>query len=118
VERATKHVTVKPGDVAGCRQVGRAYSGGELKIELVHPQQIHPEMEGQETGDYIEIHGVPHIRMQNRPELPGGVGTIATAGNYIPLIGAARAGLLTVLDMPLPRPLLPDAFAGPGRPVV
>jgi len=107
VERSTKHVTVKPGDVAGCRQVGRAWSGGELKIELIHPQQIHPEMEGQETGDYINIFGVPNISMQNSPELPGGIGTIASTGNYIPLIGPARPGVLTVLDMPLPRPLLP-----------
>lgn len=112
VERATPHVHVAPGNVAGCRHVGRGYAGGELKIELVHPQQIHPEMEGQETGDYITIVGTPTIRMQNSPELPGGLGTIASTGNYIPLILAAPAGLLTVIDMPLPRAFLPGR---PGR---
>jgi len=110
VERSTPHVHVAPGNVAGCRQVGRGYAGGELKIELVHPQQIHPESEGQETGDYITIVGKPTIRMQNSPELPGGLGTIASTGNYIPLIVKAPPGLLTVIDLPLPRPLLP------GRP--
>jgi hypothetical protein len=108
VERRTPHVTVKPGDVAGCRHIGRGYSNGELKIELVHPQQIHPEMEGVETGDYIEIHGDPNVNMTNKPEIPGGKGTYASTGNYIPLIKAAPAGLLTVVDMPLPRFLPPS----------
>ncbi len=108
VERSTPHVRVAPGRVAGCRQVGRGYVEGELRIELVHPQQIHPHLEGQSTGDYITIHGVPSIHMENRPELPGGLGTIASTGNYIPLIGGAPPGLRTVLDLPLPRALLPD----------
>jgi hypothetical protein len=107
VERSTPHVTVKPGDVAGCRHVGRGYVGDELKIELVHPQQIHPEMEGVETGDYIEIHGDPNVNMANKPEIPGGKGTYASTGNYIPLLKDAPAGLLTVVDMPLPRYLTP-----------
>lgn len=114
LERATPHAHVAPGNVAGCRHVGRGYVGDRLKIELVHPQQIHPQMEGQETGDYINIVGTPNISMQNKPELPGGIGTVASTGNYIPLIVAAPAGLLTVLDMPLPRAFLPQP--SPARP--
>ena len=103
VERSTPHVRVAPGDVCGCRHVGKGYSAGELKIELVHPQQIHPGLEGQETGDYIRVFGDPDVNMANQPEIPGGKGTYASTGNYIPLIGAAPAGMLTVVDMPLPR---------------
>ncbi len=103
VERSTPHVHVAAGDVCGCRHVGKGYSDGELKIELVHPQQIHPEMEGVNTGDYIKISGDPNVNMVNSPEIPGGKGTYASTGNYIPLIGAAPAGILTVVDMPLPR---------------
>jgi 4-hydroxy-tetrahydrodipicolinate reductase len=103
VERSTPHVHVAPGDVCGCRHIGRGYSAGELKIELVHPQQIHPEMEGVGTGDYIRIVGDPEVNMVNAPEIPGGKGTYASTGNYIPLIGAAPAGILTVVDLPLPR---------------
>lgn len=103
VERSTPHVHVAPGDVCGCRHIARAYSGDELKIELVHPQQIHPEMEGVETGDYITIVGDPEIRMANKPEIPGGKGTYASVGNYIPLMKAAPAGIVTVADMVLPR---------------
>lgn len=108
VERSTAHVKVAPGDVAGCRHIGRGYSGDELKIELVHPQQIHPELEGVDTGDYIEIKGDPDVNMANKPEIPGGKGTYASTGNYIPLMKAAPAGMLTVVDMPLPRYLTPS----------
>jgi 4-hydroxy-tetrahydrodipicolinate reductase len=103
VARETPHIRVAPGDVAGCRHIGRGYSAGELKIELVHPQQIHPHLEGVDTGDYIRIIGDPEIHMANAPEVPGGKGTYASTGNYIPLIRDATPGLLTVLDLPLPR---------------
>ncbi len=103
VERSTAHVHVAPGDVAGCRHIARAYEGGVLRIELVHPQQIHPHLEGVDTGDYIRIVGDPEVKMVNAPEIPGGKGTYASVGNYLPLIGAAPAGLVTVADMPLPR---------------
>lgn len=103
VARETPHVRVAPGDVAGCRHIGRGYSAGELKIELVHPQQIHPHLEGVDTGDYIRVIGDPEIHMANAPEVPGGKGTYASTGNYIPLIGDAAPGLLTVVDLPLPR---------------
>ncbi len=103
VERSTPHVHVAPGDVCGCRHIGWGYWGDELKIELIHPQQIHPGLEGQDTGDYVKIFGDPDINMSNQPENPGGKGTYASTGNYIPLIGAAPAGILTVVDMPLPR---------------
>ena len=103
VERSTPHVHVAPGEVCGCRHIARAYSKGVLKIELVHPQQIHPHLEGQDTGDYVRIIGDPNVNMANTPEVPGGKATYASIGNYIPLIGAAAPGIQTVVDMPLPR---------------
>jgi hypothetical protein len=103
VERSTAHVRVAAGDVAGCKQIGRGYVDGELKIELVHPQQIHPEMEGVSTGDYIDIIGDPMVHMATSPEIPGGKGTYASSGNYVPLIVDAPAGILTVVDLPIPR---------------
>ncbi|HEX9094348.1 MAG TPA: 2,4-diaminopentanoate dehydrogenase [Coriobacteriia bacterium] len=109
VERSTPHVVVAPGDVAGCKQIGRGYMNGELKIELVHPQQIHPGTEGVSTGDYIRIFGDPDVNMATSPEIPGGKGTYASTGNYIPLIVDAPAGMLTVVDLPLPRFWAPSA---------
>lgn len=109
VERATPHVRVRPGEVAGCRHVGRGYEGDVLRIELIHPQQIRPEAEGVSTGDYIHIYGDPELHVRNEPEVPGGKGTYASMGNYIPLIVDAPPGLLTVTDMPVPRYWAPSA---------
>jgi 4-hydroxy-tetrahydrodipicolinate reductase len=70
---------------------------------MVHPQQIHPALEGVKTGDTIEIFGTPDIRLEIKPEIPGGIGTIAMVVNAVPLLAEARPGLLTMLDLPVPR---------------
>ncbi|KGG81494.1 dihydrodipicolinate reductase [Caloranaerobacter azorensis H53214] len=108
VYRKTKYAEVQPGNVAGCRQMGYGYVGNELKIEMEHPQQILPEKEGVETGDYIWIKGIPDIDMQIKPEIPGGIGTIAMCVNMIPHVINADPGLKTMLDLPVPRAIMGD----------
>ncbi|WP_427339107.1 2,4-diaminopentanoate dehydrogenase [Caloranaerobacter sp. DY30410] len=108
VYRKTKYAEVQPGNVAGCRQMGYGYIGDELKIEMEHPQQILPEKEGVETGDYIWIKGTPNISMQIKPEIPGGIGTIAMCVNMIPHVINAGPGLKTMLDLPVPRAIMGD----------
>lgn len=108
VDRKSKYAEVKAGNVAGCKQCGYGYVNGELKIEMEHPQQILPEKEGQGTGDYITINGVPNINMAITPEIPGGIGTIAMCVNMIPHTINAKPGLKTMLDLPVPRAILGD----------
>jgi len=115
VERKTKYAHVTPGNVAGCRHIARAYSDGREVIFLEHPQQICPEAEGVETGDYITIDGDPPVNLSIRPEIPGGTGTIAIAVNMIPLVLGARPGLLTMADLPVPRAILSSFAVQPGR---
>lgn len=103
VLREEKGIVVEPGMVAGCRQTGYGYRGNELVVEMIHPQQIHPHLEGVATGDTVEIFGTPDIRLEVKPEIPGGIGTIALVVNTIPLVMKARPGLLTMLDLPVPR---------------
>ncbi len=110
VERKTQYAHVMPGNVAGCRHIARAYVGGREVIFLEHPQQICPEAEGVDTGDYITIAGDPPVNLSIKPEIPGGIGTIAIAVNMIPLVLAARPGLLTMADLPVPRAIL-SSFA-------
>jgi 4-hydroxy-tetrahydrodipicolinate reductase len=57
----------------------------------------------------IRIIGDPNISLSNCPEVPGGKGTYASTGNYIPLIGGAVPGIVTIVDMPLPRFAAPTA---------
>jgi len=108
VLRETKYVKVQPGMVAGCNHTAKAFYKNELLIELEHPQQVLPELENVQTGDYIAIHGDPDISMAINPEIPGGKGTIAIATNMIPSVAEARSGLLTMADLPIPRALLAE----------
>ncbi len=106
VERKTRYVHVPPGNVAGCRHTAKVYAGGKEVLFLEHPQQVSPEAEGVETGDYITVEGDPPLNLSIKPETPGGIGTIATAVNMIPAVLGARPGLLTMADLPLPRAIL------------
>ncbi len=106
--RETPHVKVEPGMVAGCKHIAYGIKDGEEVITLEHPQQIQPEKEGTDTGDYIKIEGVPGIDMAIQPEIPGGIGTMATAINMIPQIVKAVPGMLSMKDLPVPSAMMGD----------
>ena len=108
VYRKAPYAEVKSGDVAGCNMKGYGYIDGELKIEMLHPQQVEPQLEGGTTGDYIIIKGTPNINMSITPEVPGGIGTIAMTVNMIPNVINARPGLKTMIDLPVPRAIMGD----------
>ena len=109
VRRTTPFVTVEPGNVAGCLHTAVAYRAGVPVITLIHPQQIHPHLEGVDTGDRIEITGTPNVRLSGSPEIPGGIGTVALAVNLIPRALNAAPGLHSMVDLPVPAALLGDA---------
>lgn len=108
VYRKAPNAEVQPGDVAGCNMKGYGYVDGQLKIEMLHPQQVEPQLEGGTTGDYITIKGTPNINMSITPEVPGGIGTIAMTVNMIPNVINARPGLKTMIDLPVPRAIMGD----------
>jgi 4-hydroxy-tetrahydrodipicolinate reductase len=109
VRRDTAFMTVEPGQVAGCVHTARAYRRGQPVITLIHPQQIHPHLEGVNTGDAIEISGTPSVKLIGSPEIPGGKGTAALAVNMIPRVLNAAPGLYTMADLPIPAAMLADA---------
>ena len=109
VRRVTPVVSVEPGQVAGCHHSAVAYRDGKPVITLIHPQQVHPHLEGVETGDRIEIRGTPPVCFSGSPEIPGGQATVALAVNMIPRVMNAPPGLHTMLDLPVPAALLGDA---------
>ena len=109
VERETPLVKVKPGCVAGCLHSAVAYTGDRPLIELIHPQQVHPHLEGVKTGDSIRIEGTPDIQFHTNPEIPGALATIALAVNVIPRVISAEPGLHSMADLPVPAAMLADA---------
>ena len=108
VDRKSPYGFAAAGDVAGVNMTGQGYVDGEVKIDMIHPQQIEPEMEGTHTGDYIVLKGTPEVNMAIKPEVDGGIGTIAMVVNMIPHVINARPGLKTMLDLPVPRAIMGD----------
>ncbi len=106
VYRETPHVKIAPGMVAGCAHTAIGYANGKPVVKLVHPQQVHPHLEGQGTGDYIDIYGRPEIHMSTGPEIAGGIATMGVAVNMIPHVVAATPGLKSMIDLPVPAALM------------
>ncbi len=79
-----------------------------MEVRMEHPQQIEPEQVGVTTGDYVIIKGTPSVNMLNSPEVEGGLGTIAMCANMIPQVINADPGLVTMIDLPIPRCLMGD----------
>lgn len=108
VDRKSPYGFAAAGNVAGVNMTGQGYVDNKAKIDMIHPQQIEPEMEGTSTGDYITIKGTPEINMAITPEVEGGLGTIAMCVNMIPHVINAGAGLKTMIDLPVPRAIMGD----------
>lgn len=108
VDRKSKYGEALKGNVAGVNMTGQGLVDGKVFINMKHPQQIEPELEGTDTGDYINIIGTPNIHMAITPEIDGGIGTIAMCVNMIPHVLNARPGLKTMIDLPVPRAILGD----------
>jgi 4-hydroxy-tetrahydrodipicolinate reductase len=108
VDRKSPYGFAAKGSVAGVNMTGQGRSNGKLRIDMVHPQQIEPELGGTQTGDYITLEGSPRVDMAIRPEVDGGVGTIAMCVNMIPHVVNARPGLKTMIDLPVPHAIMGD----------
>ncbi|MGX6977759.1 2,4-diaminopentanoate dehydrogenase [Vagococcus elongatus] len=108
VDREAPHGEAKAGEVAGVSMKAFGKKDGKTIIEMDHPQQIEPEQVGVNTGDYVIIDGTPKVNMVGSPEVEGGIGTIAMCVNMIPQTINARPGLVTMIDLPIPRAILGD----------
>jgi len=108
IDRKSPYGFAASGNLAGVNMTGQGLKGGEVVIDMYHPQQIEPEMVGVATGDYIELEGTPPVSMAIKPEIDGGLGTIAMGVNCIPQVINAEPGLITMLDIPVPRAIMGD----------
>lgn len=108
VDRKSKYGEALTGNLAGINMTGQGLVNGDVFIDMIHPQQIEPEMEGVSTGDFIRLEGTPNINMAITPEIEGGIGTIAMCVNMIPHVINAKPGLKTMIDLPVPRAILGD----------
>ena len=108
VDRKSPYGFASRGNVAGVNMTGQGYVEGRVMIDMIHPQQIEPELGGTHTGDYITLEGSPRVDMKIQPEVNGGIGTIAMCVNMIPHVINARPGLKTMIDLPVPHAIMGD----------
>jgi len=93
----TDYLRVPAGAAAGIKQSARGYRNGDLAISLDLQMYVGAE----QPRDHVLIDGVPPIDMTIAGGVAGDSATAAIVVNAIPKVMAARAGLLTMHDLPL-----------------
>ncbi len=91
----TNAMTIQKGDAMGVNQVGRAYSNGEVKIELIFQATVGEP----ESYDEVIIEGIPNIHSRIQGGINGDIATGAITINAIPRVLEANPGLRTMMDV-------------------
>jgi hypothetical protein len=94
----TEYLRIPAGMAAGIKQCARGYRDGDLAITLDLQMYVGAE----QPRDHVMIDGVPAIDVTIAGGIAGDSATAAIAVNCIPKVMAARPGLVTMLDLPLP----------------
>jgi hypothetical protein len=93
----TEYLRIPAGAAAGIKQYARGYRDGELAVSLDLQMYVGAES----PRDHVLIDGVPPIDVTIAGGVAGDVATAAIVVNAIPKVMAARAGLVTMRDLPL-----------------
>jgi len=110
--REAGDVTVEPGCAAGCLHTAVAHRAGRAVITLIHPQQVHPHLEGVQTGDRIRIEGAPDLCLESRPEIPGGQATAALAVTWLTEV-LVTANVEVLIECTTEPPIQPPSHSRP-----
>jgi len=90
-------MTVKPGQVAGVRQVGHGLKDGKELITLDFQAYIGAK----ESYDAVYITGKPNMEVTIKGGIHGDLATAAVVVNSIPRLIEAPLGLKTMKDLPM-----------------
>jgi len=90
-------LSVKPGQAAGVRQVGRGFRGKEEVITL----EFEAFLGAPESYDAIYITGVPPLEVVIKGGTHGDIATAAIVVNATQRVLEAPPGLLTMKDLPI-----------------
>jgi hypothetical protein len=93
----TEYLRIGAGMAAGIKQSARGYRNGDMAISLDLQMYVGAE----QPRDHVLIDGVPPIDMTIAGGVAGDSATAAITVNAIPKVMGARAGLLTMHDLPL-----------------
>lgn len=90
-------VTVKPGQVAGVKQVGQGYRNGKELITLDFEAYIG----ARKSYDAVYITGIPNMEVIIKGGINGDIATAAMVVNSMRRVVDAPPGLMTMKDLPL-----------------
>jgi 4-hydroxy-tetrahydrodipicolinate reductase len=93
----TDFVTVKPGQAAGVRQVGKGTRAGKELISL----EFEASVGAPESYDAVHITGIPNMQVTIKGGVHGDIATAAIAVNSVHRVVEAAPGLLSVKDLPV-----------------
>lgn len=96
-ELRSDFVTVKKGQAAGVKQVGRGWRNGSELINLDFRAYIGAE----EPYDAVYIKGVPDMEVVVKGGVHGDLATAAIVVNAIPRVISSPPGLVTMKDIPV-----------------
>ncbi|MGQ0507112.1 MAG: NAD(P)H-dependent amine dehydrogenase family protein [Myxococcaceae bacterium] len=92
----TQYLTVEPGQVAGVHQVARGFEAGRERILLELTMSVSVPV----SVDKTFLEGTPNLSM-TLEGLHGDIATAAIAINAVASVRVARAGLVTMVDVPV-----------------
>ncbi|MEP7310787.1 MAG: dihydrodipicolinate reductase [Acidobacteriota bacterium] len=95
---SSEYLAVDPGYVCGMVQDGVGYRKGEPVIRL----HMEAYLGAPESFDTIQIEGTPPLSLKMLGGIHGDVATASIVINAIPKVLAAKPGLHTMRDLPLP----------------
>jgi len=95
---SSEYLAVDPGYVCGMVQDGVGYRKGEPVIRL----HMEAYLGAPESFDTIQIEGTPPLSLRMLGGIHGNVATASIVINAIPKVLAAKPGLRTMRDLPLP----------------
>jgi hypothetical protein len=95
---STQFLDVPEGQVKGIRQIAQGLSSGSPVITM----RLEMAVDTVDPRDVIEIEGTPPLRLRIDGGVPGDPATVAALLNAVPGVVAARPGLLSPRDLPLP----------------
>lgn len=96
-EVRSQYLTVKPGQAAGVKQIGRGLSGGREVITL----DFQAYLGAKESYDAVYITGTPNMEVVIKGGTHGDIATAAMVVNATRRVVEAPPGLVTMKDMPL-----------------
>lgn len=98
-DHKTPFLVVKEGEVAGIRNHGFGYIGKRTVVHL----DLAMYVGAPDPHDTVELESVPPIQLRFPEGIPGDQATAAILVNNVHGVVASRPGLVTVLDVPVPR---------------